>query len=139
MKTAFGCGSIALFFLSVLLLAVTFACVAAIAVPMIDRNNLQEIACPPGTTLVTSWETTTYTRPGEKVLNGYCEDAQGNQIQTQDLGYGALKFFPKYFLYSLGVSFGLMVLIVIPIIFIYRFIKKKFFSNPAPPSAIGSM
>jgi hypothetical protein len=139
MKPVLGCSGVALFFLTVILLAFTFACVATVAIPMIDKENLQEIACPPGTTLVTSWDETTYTRPGEKVLNAYCEDAQGNQVQTQDLGYGALAFFPKYFLYSLGASFVLVLVVVIPLIFLFRFIKKRFFTNPSPPSAIGSM
>jgi hypothetical protein len=121
------------------LLAITLACVATVAIPMIDRNNLQQIACPPGTTLVTSWDETTYTRPGEKVLNAYCEDAQGNQIQTQDLGYGALAFYPKYFVYSLGASLVLMLLVVIPLIFLFRFIKRRFFTKPAPPSTIENL
>ncbi|MBI3167761.1 MAG: hypothetical protein HYZ22_04735 [Chloroflexi bacterium] len=139
MKPILGCSGIALFFLAVIVLAVTFACIATVAIPMIDRGNLQEIACPPGMTLVTGWEETTYTRPGEKVLYGYCEDAEGNQYPAEDLGYGALGFFPKYFLYSLGISFVLVLLVVIPLIFLFRFIKKKFFTKPAPPPAIGSM
>jgi|GEM_PF-2360508 len=139
-KAFFGCGGITVFFLIVLLLAVTLACTATVAIPLSNKENMQEIACPPGTTLVTSWDETTYTRPGEKVLNGYCEDAQGNQLQTQDLGYGALKYFPKYFLYSLGASFVLTLLVVIPIIIIFQVIKRKFFSKPSPPvSTIGGM
>ena len=101
---------------------------------------MQEIACPPGITLAAGWEETTYTRPGEKVLYGYCDDAEGNQVQTQDLGYGALECFPKYFLYSLAASFALTLLVVIPIIIIFRVIKRKFFSKPSPPPfAIGGM
>lgn len=139
MKIFAGCSGIVLFFATVLVLALTFACVATVAIPLLDRNNLQEIACPPGTTLVTSWEETTYTRPGEKVLEAYCEDAEGNQLPAQDLGYGALEFFPKYFLYSLGISFVLVLLVVIPLILLFQFIKRKFFSKPSPPSAIGSV
>ena len=129
MKSFFGCSCFVLFFTTVLLLSVTFACIATVAVPLIDRNNMQEIACPPGTTLVTGWEETTYTRPGEKVLYGYCEDADGNRHPTQDLGYGALKFFPKYFLYSLGISFVLVLFIVIPLYFLIQFVRRRFFSK----------
>jgi hypothetical protein len=139
-KAFFGCGGISLFFLTVLLLGITLACIATVAIPLTNKEIMQEIACPPGTTLVTGWEETTYTRPGEKVLYGYCEDAEGNQVQTQDLGYGALKYFPKYFLYSLAASFALTLLVVIPFIIIFRVIKRKFFSKPSPPhSAIGGM
>ena len=136
MKPILGCSSILLFFLAVILIAVTLACTATIAIPLIDRNNLQEIACPPGTTLITGWEETTYTRPGEQVLYGYCEDAQGNQLPAEDLGYGALEFFPKYFLYSLGISFVLMLVIVIPLIFLFRFLKRKFFPGKVTPQII---
>ena len=136
MKPILGCSGILLFFLAVILIAVTLACTATIAIPLIDRNNLQEIACPPGTTLITGWEEITYTRPGEKVLYGYCEDAQGNQLPAEDLGYGALEFFPKYFLYSLGISFVLMLVIVIPLIFLFRFLKRKFFPGKVTPQII---
>lgn len=133
MKSFLGCSGIILFFTTVLLLAVTFACIATVAIPLLDRENMQEIACPPGMTLVTGWEETTYTRPGEKVLYGYCEDAEGNQFPAQDLGYGALKFFPKYFLYSLGISFVFVLFIAIPLYFLIKFIRRRFFSNnPAP-------
>jgi len=137
MKQALGCSSVLLFFLAVILIAVPLACIATVAAPIIDRNNLQEIACPPGTTLITSWEETTYTRPGERVLSAYCEDAQGNDFKANDLGYGALKYFPKYFLYSLGVSFILTLIVVIPLVLLLRIIKNKFFTKPPPPSAIG--
>ena len=139
-KAFFGCGGIGLFLLTVLLLGVTFACIATVAIPLTNKEILQEIACPPGTTLVTSWDETTYTHPGERVLSGYCEDAQGNEIQTQDLGYGALEYFPKYLAYSLAASFVLTLLVVIPLVILFRIIKKKFFSKPSPPtSAIGSL
>jgi hypothetical protein len=134
LKAFLGCGGISIFFLIVLLLAVTLACTATVAVPIYNKQILQEIACPPGTTLITSWDETTYTRPGEKVLNAYCEDAQGNQIQTQDLGYGALEYFPRYFVYSLAASFVLTLVVVIPLILLYQVIKRKFFSNPSPGS-----
>lgn len=139
-KAFFGCGGIALFFLIVLLLGITLACIATVAVPLTNKEVMQEIACPPGTTLVTGWEETTYTRPGEKVLYGYCEDSEGNQLPANDLGYGALEYFPKYFLYSLVASFALTLLVVIPIIIIFQIIKRKFFSKPSPPpSAIGGL
>jgi hypothetical protein len=134
LKAFLGCGGISIFFLIVLLLAVTLACTATVAVPIYNKQILQEIACPPGTTLITSWDETTYTRPGEKVLNAYCEDAQGKQIQTQDLGYGALEYFPRYFVYSLAASFVLTLVVVIPLILLYQVIKRKFFSNPSPGS-----
>ena len=140
LKAFFGCGGVSLFLLTVVLLALTLACSATVAVPFFDKQIQQEIACPPGTTLVTEWIETTYTRPGEKVLSAYCLDAQGNKLQTQDLGYGALKYFPKYFWISLAVSFGLMILVIIPIIILYQIIKRKFFSKPTPPgSAIGNL
>lgn len=138
MKPFLGCGGFLLFLLVVILVAIPLACIATVAVPLIDRNNLQEIACPPGTTLITSWEETTYTRPGERVLNAYCEDAQGNDFQANDLGYGALKFFPKYFLYSLGASFILTLMVAVPLVLIFRFIKNKYFTKH-PTSVIGGM
>ena len=139
-KAFFGCSGFFLFLLTVLLLAVTFACTATVAVPLLNRDILQEIACPPGTTLVTEWIETTYTRPGEKVLSAYCIDAQGNETNTEDLGYGALKYFPKYFWISLAASFVLTILVIIPIVILYQIIKRKFFSKPTPPdSAIGGL
>ncbi len=132
LRAFFGCGGVSLFFLTVLLLALTLACSATIVIPIFNTEVLQDIACPPGTTLVTSWDETTYTRPGEKVLSGYCEDSEGNQIQTQDLGYGALEYFPTYFFYSLAASFVLTLLVVIPLILLYQFIKRKFFPKTSP-------
>lgn len=74
------------------------------------------------------------------MLSEYCEDAQGNEIQTQDLGYGAFKYFSKYLAYSLAASFVLTLLVVIPFVILFRIIKRKFFSKPSPPtSAIGSL
>lgn len=130
LKALFGCGGISIFFLTVLLLALVLACTATILVPVFSSEIREAIACPPGTTLVTSWDETTYTEPGELVLSGYCEDAEGNQTQTQDLGYGALEYFPQYFIFSLIASFILTVLVVIPLILLYQIIKRKFFSKP---------
>ena len=138
MEPFLGSSGIFLFFLTVILIAVALACTATVAIPFIDGNNLQEIACPPGTTLVTSWEETTYTRPGEKVLEGYCEDAEGNRLAAEDMGYGALEFFPKYFLCSLGISFVLILAVVIPLILLFRFIKRKYFPGKAVPQTIDS-
>jgi hypothetical protein len=132
LKALFGCGGISIFFLIVLLLALILACTATITVPIFSSEIRQAIACPPGTTLVTSWDETTYTEPGEQVLSGYCVDAEGNQTQTQDLGYGALEYFPRYFVYSLAASFGLTLLVVIPLIVLYQFVKAKFLSKPGP-------
>jgi hypothetical protein len=129
-KAFLGCGGISLFFIVVVILGITLACIATVAVPLLNREVLQEIACPPGTTLVTGWEETTYSEPGEKVLYGYCEDAQGNQTEAQDLGYGTLEYFPRYFLFSLVASFFLTLLVVIPLFILYQFIKRKFFSKP---------
>jgi hypothetical protein len=132
LKALFGCGGISIFFLIVLLLGLILACTATITVPIFSSEIRQAIACPPGTTLVTSWEETTYTQSGETVLSGYCEDAQGNQTQTQDLGYGALEYFPEYFVYSLAASFGLTLLVVIPLIILYQFTKRRLLSKPGP-------
>lgn len=130
-KAFLGCGGISLLFLVVVVLGIILACVATVAIPLLNREILQEIACPPGTTLVTGWEETTYTQPGEKVLYGYCEDAQGNQTEALDLGLGALEYFPQYFLFSLVASFFLTLLVVIPLFIVYQFIKRKFFSKPS--------
>jgi hypothetical protein len=135
-KAFLGCGGISLFFIVVVVLGIILACVATIAVPLLNREVLQEIACPEGTTLVTGWEETTYTRPGEKVLYGYCEDAQGNQTEVQDLGYGAMDYFPTYLLFSMAASFLLIFLVLIPLVILYQFIKRRFFSKKSPPSAI---
>lgn len=134
MKSFLGCSGLVLFFTTVLLLAVTFACIATVAIPLTNRDNMQEVACPPGTILITGWEETTYTRPGEKVLYGYCEDAEGNRYPAEDLGYGDLQFFPKYFLYSLGISFVLALFIFIPLYFLVQFIRRRFYSKGTPPT-----
>jgi len=134
LRAVFGCGGISIFFLVVMLLALILACTATITVPIFSSEIREAIACPPGSTLVTSWDETTYTEPGETVLSGYCEDAQGNQTQTQDLGYGALEYFPQYFIYSLAASFGLTLLVVIPLLVLYQMIRRKFFSNRTPGS-----
>ena len=134
LKAFLGCGGISLFFLTVVLLALILACTATVTVPIFNHEMMQEIACPPGTTLVTSWDETTYTEPGEKVLSGYCVDAQGNETQTQDLGYGALEYFPKYLIYSLAASFVLTLVVIIPLILLYQIIRRKYFSKPAPGS-----
>jgi hypothetical protein len=131
LKALFGCGGISIFFLAVVLLALILACAATVTVPIFSSEIREAIACPPGTTLVTSWDETTYTEPGETVLSGYCVDAQGNETQTQDLGYGALEYFPQYFIYSLIASFGLTLLVVIPLIILYQIIRRKFFAKPA--------
>lgn len=131
LKALFGCGGISIFFLTVMLLALILACTATITVPIFSSEIREAIACPPGSTLVTSWDETTYTEPGETVLSGYCVDAQGNETQTQDLGYGALEYFPQYFIYSLIASFGLTVLVVIPLILLYQIIRRKFFTKPS--------
>ena len=130
LKALFGFGGISIFFLTVLLLALILACTATIMVPVFSSEIREAIACPPGTTLVTSWDETTYTEPGEQVLSGYCVDAQGNQTQTQDLGYGALEYFPEYFIYSLAASFILTVLVVIPLILLYQIIKRRVSPKP---------
>lgn len=135
-KAFLGCGGISLFFIVVVILGITLACIATVAVPLLNKEVLQEIACPPNTTLVTGWEETTYTEPGEKVLYGYCEDAEGNQTEVQDLGYGALEYFPKYFIFSMAASFVLTLLVVIPLVILYQFIKRRFFSTKSSPSAI---
>lgn len=63
--------------------------------PALNQQIRQKIASyPTGTTLVTEWIETTYTHPGEKVLSGYCLDKEGNELPTEDIGYGALKY-PK--------------------------------------------
>jgi hypothetical protein len=135
-KAFLGCGGISLFFIVVVVLGITLACIATVAVPLLNREVLQDISCPPGMTLVTGWEETSYSEPGEKVLYGYCVDSQGNQTEVQDLGYGALEYFPLYFLFSLAASFVLTLLVVIPLILLFRFIRRRFFSKKSPPSAI---
>jgi len=125
MKKLSSCGGILLLFLAVIVLAVPLACIITVAVPAFDQQIRQEIACPPGTTLVTEWIETTYTRPGEKVLSGYCLDKEGNELPTEDIGYGALEYFPKYYGISLVLTFAASLLVVIPLVLIFQFVRKK--------------
>ena len=136
MKKILSCGGIAVFLATVVLMAVLLACVLTVAVPYFNPDVLQEIACPPNTKLATSWEETTYTEPGEKVLMGYCVDEQGNELPTEDLGYGALAYYPKYFGISLGISFAAGLFILIPLVILFQVVRRKFFP-PQPPAAIG--
>lgn len=136
MKNLLSGGAILLLFLAILVFAVPLACIITVAVPAFDQQMRQEIACPPGTALVTEWIETTYTRPGEKVLSGYCLDNVGNKLPTQDIGYGALKYYPKYYGISLALTFVAVILVVIPLILVFQFVRKKFFPKPpAPPSS----
>lgn len=133
MKKLLSCGGILLLFLAIVVLAVPLACIITVAVPVFDKQMQQEIACPPGTTLVTEWIETTYTHPGEKVLSAYCLDKEGNKLQTQDLGYGALEYFPKYYWMALGFTFVATILVVIPLILIFQFVRRKYFPKPPTP------
>lgn len=131
MKKLLSCGGILLLFLAIIVLAVPLACIITVAVPAFNQQIRQKIACPPGTTLVTEWIETTYTHPGEKVLSGYCLDKEGNELPTEDIGYGALEYFPKYYGISLTLTFATTILVVIPLMFIYQFVRKKFSKNPS--------
>ena len=125
MKKILGCSGVVLFLVGGILTAVTLACILTVAVPYFNHSVLQDISCPPNTTLVTEWITTSYTHPGEQVLSAYCLDGQGNQLQTKDIGYGALAYYPKYLGISLAIAFATGIFILIPIILIYQVIKRR--------------
>ena len=136
MKKLLSCGGVFLLFLAIIVLAVPLACIITVAVPAFNKDVREEIACPPGTKLVSEWIQTTYTRPGEKVLSAYCLDGEGNKLQTEDIGYGALEYYPKYYVISLAVTFAATILVVIPLVILFQILRKKFFPKPpAPPSS----
>ena len=117
MKKAIGCSAQLVLLLTVAaLLAVPIACFAAVTAPMYAPEMAESYACPPGTTLKTEWYRATWNEPGEQTLSAWCEDEQGNKLDTlpQDekmMAAGTKVFFLYAFIPLLIL--GALVLIVL--------------------------
>ena len=83
MKKAIGCSAQVVLLLTVAaLLAVPIACIATATAPLHSPELAESFTCPPGTTLVTEWYRATWNEPGEQTLAAWCENAQGNKLDT---------------------------------------------------------
>jgi hypothetical protein len=117
MKKAVGCSAQIVLLLTVAaLLAAPIACIAALSAPMYSPEMAESYTCPQGTRLVTEWYRATWNEPGEQTLAAWCEDAQGNKLDTlpQDektLLTGTKVFFPYAFIPLLII--GALILIVL--------------------------
>jgi hypothetical protein len=113
MKRYLGCGGLVLLVVAAVVIAIPVACVATVAVPMLDHAMLESIMCPPGTKLQTT-EIQNYNDTGPDAspthTSVYCVDAEGQILDTRDVGYGALAYFPKYLAISAS---GLVILAVL--------------------------
>ncbi|MEW5940056.1 MAG: hypothetical protein AB1750_10365 [Chloroflexota bacterium] len=117
MKKAVGCSVQLVLLLTVAaLLAAPIACIATATAPLHSPELAESFTCPPGTKLVTEWYQATWNEPGEKTLAAWCEDAQGNKLDTlpQDstMWWSGLKvYFPYAFIPLLVV--GALILAVL--------------------------
>jgi hypothetical protein len=104
MKKAIGCSAQIVFLLAVAaLIAVPIACIATATAPLHSPQLAEQFTCPPETKLVTEWYQATWNAPGEQTLSAWCEDAQGNKLDTlpQDEKMfltGTKVFFPYAFI-----------------------------------------
>lgn len=99
MKKAIGCSAQLVFLLVVAaLIAIPIACIATATAPLHSPKLAEQFTCPPDTKLVTEWYRATWNEPGEQTLAAWCEDAQGNKLDTlpQD---------EKMFMQGIGVYF----------------------------------
>lgn len=99
MKKAIGCSAqVVLLLVVAVLIAVSIACIATATAPLHSPELAEQFTCPPGTKLVTEWYRATWNEPGEQTLAAWCEDSQGNKLDTlpQD---------EKMFMKGIGVYF----------------------------------
>ena len=83
MKKAIGCSAQVVFLLVVAaLIAVPIACIATATAPLHSPQLAEQFTCPPDTKLVTEWYRATWNEPGEQTLAAWCEDAEGNKLDT---------------------------------------------------------
>lgn len=83
MKKAIGCSAqLVLLLVVAVLLAVPIACIATATAPLHSPKLAEQFTCPPDTRLVTEWYRATWNEPGEQTLAAWCEDAQGNKLDT---------------------------------------------------------
>ena len=117
MKKAIGCSAQLVLLLAVAaLLAAPIACIAAVTAPLYSPEMAESYTCPEGTRLVTEWYQATWNEPGEQTLSAWCEDAQGNKLDTlpQDetlMLAGTKVFFPYAFIPLLLI--GALILVVL--------------------------
>lgn len=117
MKKVLGCSAqIVLLLVVAVLIAAPLACIATATAPIHSPQLAEEFVCPPETRLVTEWYQATWNEPGSKTLAAWCEDAQGNKLDTlpQDekmMWKGTTVFFPYAFIPLLLI--GILILIVL--------------------------
>lgn len=135
MKKAIGCSAQLVLLLTVAaLLAAPIACLAAVTAPLYSPKMAESYTCPSGTRLVTEWYQATWNEPGEKTLSAWCEDAQGNKLDTlpQDeklMMAGTKVFFPYAFIPLLIL--GALILVVLNALGIAIISVFKKLSQPA--------
>lgn len=134
MKKAIGCSAQLVLLLTIAaLMAAPIACLAAVTAPMHSPEMAEAYTCPPNTRLVAEWYRATWNEPGEQTLAAWCEDAQGNKLDTlpQDektMVAGTKVFFPYAFLPLLVI--GALILVVmnalgIAIVQLWKRLTKK--------------
>lgn len=139
MKKALGCSAQLVLLLTVAaLLAAPIACLAAVTAPMYAPEMAESYICPPGTTLKTEWYQAMWNEPGEQTLSAWCEDAQGNKLDTlqQDekmMAAGTKIFFPYAFIPLLIL--GALILAVlnalgIAIVSVFKKVSRSSKGNP---------
>ena len=139
MKKALGCSAQLVLLLTVAaLLAAPIACLAAVTAPMYAPEMAESYTCPPGTTLKTEWYQAMWNEPGEQTLSAWCEDAQGNKLDTlqQDekmMAAGTKIFFPYAFIPLLIL--GALILAVlnalgIAIVSVFKKVSRSSKGNP---------
>ena len=130
MKKAIGCSAQLVFLLVVAaLLAAPIACIATATAPLHSTELAEQFTCPPNTRLVTEWYRATWNEPGEQTLAAWCEDAQGNKLETlpQDgkmFLSGIKVFFPYAFIPLLVLGALLLAVLNAMGIAIGSFLKK---------------
>lgn len=117
MKKAIGCSAqVVLLLAAAALIAVPIACIATATAPLHSPRLAEKFTCPPETKLVTEWYRATWNEPGEQTLAAWCEDAQGNKLDTlpQDEAMfikGIGVYFPYVFIPILGI--GALILLIL--------------------------
>ena len=140
MKKAIGCSAqLVLLLTAAALMAAPIACLAAVTAPMYSPEMAESYTCPQGTRLVTEWYQATWNEPGEKTLAAWCEDAQGNKLDTlpQDektMVAGTKVFFPYAFIPLLVI--GALILAVLnatgmALVHLWKNLTKKKVDNDA--------
>ena len=140
MKKAIGCSAQLVLLLTIAaLLAAPIACIAAVTAPLYSPEMAESYTCPPNTRLVTEWYQATWNEPGEQTLSAWCEDAQGNKLDTlpQDgkmMVAGTKIFFPYAFVPLLIIGALILALLNALGMAVWSLLKKV--TQPAKGNSI---